>query len=122
MANMINWFEIPVSDFDRAENFYNQIFNFKMERNQMGDFLMGFFPYGSGDVTGAIVKGKGYVPDGKGTLIYFNGGEDLSGILSKVDAAGGKVAVPKTLINEQIGFFAIFFDTEGNKLALHSTK
>lgn len=122
MPNMINWFEIPVSDFDRAEKFYNDIFVIKLHREQMGNFLMGFFPYEAGAASGAIVIGDGYIPADHGTLIYFNGGDDLSGILSRVESAGGKVLFPKTLIAEQIGYFAVFTDTEGNKLALHSPK
>ena len=36
--------------------------------------------------------------------------------------AGGKVAVPKTKISDEHGFFAIFIDSEGNKVGLHSMK
>ncbi|MGH2575967.1 MAG: VOC family protein [Ignavibacteria bacterium] len=122
MANTINWFEIPVVDFERAEEFYTQIFGFKMEKNDMMGFRMGFFPQDKGSVSGAIVKGEGYIPIDHGTLIYLNGGNDLNDVLSKIEPAGGKVLVPKTLITEEIGYFAIFYDPDGNKLALHSLK
>jgi predicted enzyme related to lactoylglutathione lyase len=55
-------------------------------------------------------------------MIYLNGGDDLSGMLSKVEEAGGSVVVPKTQITPEIGFFAIFMDPEGNKVAMHSPK
>jgi predicted enzyme related to lactoylglutathione lyase len=123
MANTINWFEIPVLDFERAKNFYGDILEVKIEKTEMGGDLMGFLPVQNrGDVSGAIVFGNNYVPSDKGVLIYLNGGEDLNGILSRVEKAGGKIVVPKTLITEDIGYFAIFFDTEGNKIALHSGK
>ena len=123
MANMINWFEIPVMEFDRAQKFYENILGGKIQKQEFGNYLMGFLPVQStGDLTGAIVCGEGYVPTEKGVLIYLNGGDDLNIVLSRVEKAGGKVVVPKTLINQDIGYFATFLDTEGNKIALHSSK
>ncbi|MGB1242276.1 MAG: VOC family protein, partial [Chitinophagales bacterium] len=55
-----------------------------------------------------------------GSLVYLNGGSDLATPLSRVGAAGGEVVVPKTKISDEIGYFAIFMDTEGNKMAFHS--
>jgi hypothetical protein len=37
-----------------------------------------------------------------------------------VEAAGGKVLVPKTQISEDIGYMGVFLDTEGNRIAIHS--
>lgn len=123
MANKINWFEIPVSDFDRAQKFYETILDSKIQKDKFGDYFMGFLPVpNKGDVTGAIVFGEGYVPSDKGVLLYLNGNDDLSIILSRVEKAGGKVIIPKTLIKEDVGYFATFSDTEGNKIGLHSNK
>lgn len=122
MANSINWFEIPVTDFERAKKFYGELFGKELHTEKIGEYDMGFFPGEQGDVCGSIVHGEGYVPCDKGTLVYLNGGEDLSGMLSKAESAGGKVVVPKTQIKPEIGFFAIFLDTEGNKIAVHSPK
>jgi predicted enzyme related to lactoylglutathione lyase len=66
-------------------------------------------------------KDEGFEPSTKGALIYLNGGEDLSVPLSKVEAAGGKILLPKTSIGSN-GFMAHIIDTEGNKIALHSMK
>lgn len=120
MANSINWFEIPVTDFARAKKFYSEIFGIDMHEQSMGPHQMGFFP-GEG-VSGAIVKAEGYVPSKDGALIYLSGGEDLSGVMNKIDKAGGKVLQPKKMVTEEIGYIAIFLDTEGNKVALHSPK
>lgn len=122
MPNTINWFEIPVLDFKRAKKFYGDIFSSDIHEMNMGPYTMGFLPYDEGKVSGAIVHGEGYNPSKEGTLVYLNGGDDLSGMLAKVEAAGGKIIKPKTLITEQIGYDAIFIDTEGNKVALHSPK
>ena len=75
----------------------------------------------NGGIGGGIVQGDGYVPSAEGVLIYLNGGEDLNGPLSKAEQAGGKILLPKTSIGGN-GFMALFFDTEGNKIALHSMK
>ena len=123
MANSLNWFEIPVTDFDRAKKFYELLMDAKIEKMEWGQTIMGFFPaQNQTDLGGAIVSGEGYVPSDKGVLIYFNGGDDLNNMLSRVEKAGGKVIMPKTIINEEYGYFAIFTDSEGNRLALHSGK
>lgn len=120
--NAINWFEIPVIDFERARAFYSALIGAEVKNHPMPDptMLYGVFPYESGKgVSGAIVQMKGATPSMEGTLIYINGGEDLNGPLSRVEAAGGKVLMPKTSIGEN-GFMAHFLDTEGNRVALHS--
>ncbi|MEW6468400.1 MAG: VOC family protein [Bacteroidota bacterium] len=123
-ANVLNWFEIPVTDFARAKKFYETVFNIQMSEHQMGPYKMGFFPYemGSGKLSGAIIQGEGYQPCGKGTLIYFNGNPDLSDPLSRVEKAGGTILLPKTQITPEIGYQAYILDTEGNKVAIHSRK
>ncbi len=81
---------------------------------------MGFLPHGQQEVGGALVEGEGYEPSESGSLVYLNGGPDLAGPLSRVEDAGGAVVVPKTKISDEIGYFAIIKDTEGNKIAFHS--
>lgn len=121
-VNVINWFEIPVMDFERARKFYEKILLIEMPVMQMGGAEMGFFPYqsGSGKVSGAICKGEGYLVSHKGPKIYLNGNPDLSVILSRVRDAGGEVLVPKEEITPEIGYMAVIKDTEGNHIYLHS--
>jgi predicted enzyme related to lactoylglutathione lyase len=121
MATMINWFEIPVSDFERAKKFYETVLSVEITVQEMGGIMMGFFgnPMEPG-IAGSICKGEWYTPSADGALVYLTGGDDLSGPLSKVEAAGGKVLMPKTLINDNSGSMAMFLDTEGNRLAFHS--
>lgn len=119
-TNSLNWFEIPVSDFDRAKLFYSMIYNYEMPDQMMGPVRMGFFLAENGGIGGAIVQGEGYVPSQEGTLVYLNGGKDLSVVLDRVENAGGKIIHSKTKINDELGYFAIFNDSEGNKMALHS--
>lgn len=88
----------------------------------MGPQRMGILLYDQQNqgIGGAIVKGGGYIPSKHGCKIYLNGGSDLNIVLSRVEKAGGKIVMPKTFISEQLGYFAIFEDTEGNQLSLHS--
>ena len=83
---------------------------------------MAFFPSEnmSGKVSGGLVQGPMHKPSLDGAKIYFNGNPDLSEALSKIEAAGGKVTMPKTKISDDIGYMAFFIDTEGNGVALHS--
>ena len=119
LKNFVSWFEIPALNLQRAATFYGHIYNIEMETTEMNGYAMAFFPADNG-IGGAVVTGNGCAPSETGTLLYLNGGKDLSKILEKVDEAGGRVVMGKTLISDQAGYFAIFIDTEGNKLALHS--
>lgn len=120
MENLLNWFEVPVLDFDRASKFYSVIFNYEMNDVMMGPDRMGFFPFEDKNSSGAIVFGEGYIPSANGTLVYFNAEGKIDEILSKVESAGGKIIVQNTLITEEIGYFAKIMDTEGNVIAFHS--
>ena len=120
MKNWVNWFEIPAADFKRAVQFYSAIFNVEFHVMDMMGTKMAMFPSDGGG--GAIVTGDDYTPASDGTLIYLNGGDDLNDVFNKVEKNGGKAIVPKTQISEDMGYFAMFIDTEGNKMALHSMK
>ncbi|WNH08723.1 VOC family protein [Thalassobellus suaedae] len=78
-----------------------------------------FFPVKSG-IGGAVIASPGSIPSDTGPLIYLNGGKDLNNVLNKVEEVGGRIVMPKTLISEDAGYFAIFIDSQGNKLTLHS--
>ena len=120
--NAINWFEISVSDISRAKKFYETIFGIQMEQQSMMGMEMAIFPYEptSGKASGCLCQSPMHKASGDGVKLYLNGNPDLSTALSKVEAAGGKIAMPKTKISDDIGFMAFIVDTEGNAVALHS--
>lgn len=122
LLHAIDWFEVPVRDFERAKKFYSAIYDYDMPEMQMGPNRMGMLlaDQSKGGVGGAIVQGEGYVPTSQGSLVYLNGGRDLNVVLSRVEKAGGKILHPKTFIMEGYGYFALFQDSEGNRLGLHS--
>lgn len=121
-VNIINWFEVSVSDIARATKFYETIFDVKLEQMEMMGMKMAFFPAENmnGKVSGGLVQGDMHKPSSDGVKIYFNGNPDLDVALSKVAAAGGTVTMPKTKISDEIGYMAFFIDTEGNGVAMHS--
>ena len=122
MANAINWFEIPASNFARAVQFYGSVFKAEMHSQEINGIEMAFFPADQDKVGGAVCHGEFYTPSADGSIVYLNGGEDLSDRLSRVEPAGGKVVMPKTKINDEVGYIAMFMDTEGNRVAFHSPK
>lgn len=119
--DFVSWFEIPTVNFRQVVTFYNHIFNIEMETSTTASHTMAFFP-AEGGIGGAIVSGPGSMPSENGPLIYLNGGKDLNDMLSKVEEAGGRVIMTKTLISKEMGYYALFLDSEGNRLALHSIK
>ncbi len=121
LKHYISWFEIPAYNFERAVAFYNQIYAIAMETTEINGYAMAFLPAKNG-IGGAIVAGDGCVPNTTGPLLYLNGGKDLDQVLLKIEDAGGRVIMNKTLINDVVGYFALFMDSEGNRLALHSKK
>ena len=123
MQSAINWFEIPAADFARACKFYETIFAEKLNVLDIGKAKLGMFPVDWSKATGgAIASGEGFRPSADGTKVYLSGGEDLSAVLNRVEAAGGRVVVPKTVITPEYGCMAAFIDTEGNWVGLHSPK
>ena len=120
MKSHISIFEIPATDISRAVNFYQAILGVVIEKMEMPGMEMGIFPYEEQMVTGVIIKGEGYKPSTNGVTVYLNGGDNLQIILDKIEKNGGKILMPKTAHADESGFFALFLDTEGNKLGLNS--
>lgn len=124
MQHAISWFEIGTTDLDRATKFYETIFNIKLNPLDLDTIKMRMFPLDDmmTGVGGALVYSGGFHKPSAtdGPLIYLNGNPDVQNVLDKVEAAGGKIMVPKTQISEEYGYMAVMMDTEGNRIALHS--
>jgi len=124
MNNAISWFEIPATDLERAQKFYETVFGISMIPMDMENIKMRLFPLDDmmAQVGGAIVDSGGFHKPSltEGPLIYLNANPDVQQVLDKVEAAGGKVMVPKTQISPEYGYMAVMVDTEGNRIALHS--
>ncbi len=124
MNHAISWFEIPTTDINRAQQFYETVFGISMVSMDLPNIKMRMFPLDDmqNGIGGALVDSGGFHKPSltDGPLIYLNGNPDLQNILDKVIGAGGKIMVPKTEISPEYGNMAVFIDTEGNRIALHS--
>ncbi len=124
MQHAISWFEIPTADIDRAAKFYEAIFGISLIPMDMPNISMRMFPVDDmmTGIGGSLVHSPGFFEssDSKGVLIYLNGNPDVQLVLDKVEAAGGKIVVPKTQISEEYGYMAVIVDTEGNRIGLHN--
>lgn len=127
MKNVIDWFEIYTSDFNRAKKFYAEVFKYKLtdlpmssDRHSQMDYAT--FPGDEKGVgaSGALVKIDQVKPGNGGILVYF-ASEEINAEIGRVEGAGGKIIRPKLNIGD-FGFIALIEDTEGNMIGLHSMK
>ena len=120
---MVGWFEIPVEDMKRAKTFYDAVFQVEIKLQDFGGTKMGWFPadYGKPGAAGSLIQNKDWYKPSKrdGVLIYFNS-LDVQNELDRIEPNGGKIVQSKTQISPEIGFMAVFMDSEGNRIALHS--
>lgn len=126
-TNILTWFEIPVTDIDRAQKFYETILDIEMVRRTDGEDEAVFFPFDpnviqatSGRVTGVLSKSERNRPSSNGIVVYINATPSIQDVLDRVEKAGGKLISPKIQIPP--GFIAMIIDSEGNKIGLHSEK
>jgi uncharacterized protein len=120
MKSYISMFEIPATDILRAINFYESLLDIKIEKMDVEGMKMGILPYEGQMVTGVIIQADGYNPSADGVTLYLNAGENLQVVLDRVEKNGGQIIVPKTAHADESGYFALFIDSEGNKMALNS--
>src|SRR5262249_21641826 len=124
MPHVLNWFEIPVSDFQRAKSFYEKVLQTKIGPAEGYTFIPGavagiFVHDPEQEIGGALLQASGYEPNPNGAVIYLNAGPDLSPVLSRVESAGGKILLPKTFIKKAAGYIALIRDSEGNRIGLN---
>lgn len=121
--NVVSWFEIPTKDLGRAQKFYEAIFQMKMVSLDIEQIKMRMFPVETPEsIGGALVYNDQFYKSSPtdGPLVYLNGNPDVQIVLDRIEAAGGKILVPKTMISPEYGYMAMFIDTEGNRVALHN--
>jgi len=122
--NMAGWFEIPVTNMERAIHFYENVLDISLSRNPMGPLDMAWFPYietSTGSGGSLVYHPDFYKPSPDGVLIYLTSPSgNIDAELRRVEANGGKVVVPRKLIAEGFGYMGAFIDSEGNRVALHS--
>ena len=116
MTKIISWVEIPAVNMERAVGFYNSLLGLELEILDYGEEKMACFP---GD-EGAISLSPGFRPSENGVLVSLDVGNRLDDALDLVDSNGGRIIKPKTKIEaEGRDYFALFIDTEGNRMGLY---
>lgn len=122
MQNPVRWFEIYVSDMNRAKTFYESLLKVKLSQMPFTEGEMWGFPSNQDKwgCSGSLVKINGLIPSGVSTIIYF-GSEDCSIEEKMISKLGGKIHKSKMSIG-QYGFIALAVDTEGNMIGIHSMK
>ena len=121
LPNAIDWFEIPVHDMDRAQAFYEKLLATSMRRESIDGQTLALFSYAETGVGGCLMAGPNAPrPSDSGTMVYLNAGVSLDAVLSRVEAAGGRIATPKVQLPGDMGCFAHVADTEGNRVGLHA--
>ena len=122
-TNSLNWFEIPTEDILRAKKFYETIFVIEMfDMGEMMGMKMVGFPSEpmNGKASGCLAQSPMHKPSKDGCIIYLNANPSINEVANRIEAAGGKIVMPVTQISPEIGFIAMFIDTEGNKMAIHA--
>jgi len=122
LKNAISWFEIPSTQLEQAQAFYETVLACSMRREPMGPSQGAVFPYSKDvGVGGAIMAGPtAPVPSANGTLIYLDASPSLDAVLARVTAAGGHIAMPRQTLPQGLGFIAHITDLDGNRVGLHA--
>jgi predicted enzyme related to lactoylglutathione lyase len=116
--NRAVWFDIPVADLDRAAKFYSAVLGIGVHKEQYGDFAFCVFDHQDGN-GGCLVPNAAEIGAG-GVMLYLNADGRIRQAVAEVEPHGGRVIEPVHPIGPH-GFRAVIHDSEGNRLALHST-
>ena len=118
-GNPVGYFEIPVADMGRAVAFYERVFLFELDPQEVDGYRMALFPEqpGKPGATGALAEGDVYVPGKAGPVLYFPV-DSIDATLERALSAGAEILYAKKSLGE-LGFVAEIEDSEGNRIALH---
>lgn len=123
MKNAISWFEIPTTNLDAAQAFYETVLQRPMRRESMGPSEGAVFAYDpQADGTGGALMMGPTAPQvaSGGTLVYLDASPALDAALARAQAAGATVALGRTALPDGMGFFAHICDLDGNRVGLHA--
>jgi predicted enzyme related to lactoylglutathione lyase len=122
ISNPAVYFEIPVSDMDRAMSFYQKVFGFDFTKEIIHGNEMALMPFDQDilGITGALAKGNIYKPSKRGIVIYLHT-DDIQNTIKRSNNLGGKILFPRTEVGEY-GYVAEIEDSEGNRIGLSEKK
>jgi uncharacterized protein len=113
--SLSSYFEIPVTDMNRAISFYETVFDVDVSRSVVDGVELAILSI-DGVASGALARGETYVPSVDGTRVYLSV-DAIQPTMRTVLESGGRELYPATSIGD-LGWVAEFEDTEGNRVAL----
>ncbi len=118
MVNPSTYFEIPVTDMDRATAFYSAVLGITFERDRVDGYDMALFPHNPAapGSSGALAKGDVYVPSVNGPIVYF-AVKDIDAAIARAQSLGAQVLYAKKQVAPGL-HVAEIRDSEGNRMAL----
>jgi predicted enzyme related to lactoylglutathione lyase len=117
VTNPVVYFEIPVTDIDRASAFYEAVLGYSLTRQTIDGYAMALFPAVDGaGASGALAQGDVYVPAKTGPIVYF-GVDDIDAVQARAVAQGGKLLLKKQPVGDAL-FVGEIEDSEGNRIGL----
>jgi predicted enzyme related to lactoylglutathione lyase len=119
--NTLVWVDLSVTNLKRAIKFYSAILGEKVKLEKMPGFAYGLLPHTKNNASGCLVKMRGYKPSKTGPLVYFNVDGRHDQAEKAVVKNGGKILMKKHPIGPY-GNRSVVLDSEGNRIALHSSE
>ena len=124
-ADTLCWTDIPVTNLDRAIKFYSAVLAKEVRRLSEGRMEYGLMPHEEQNASGCLVVrgdsgGVDNRPSANGPLIYLSVEGRLDEAVETARKNGGKVLRARQKIGEH-GFRAVIIDSEGNRIALHTS-
>lgn len=123
--NNLVWFELPVSDLDRATSFYESVFATKLAIDERFPELAVFPRREQSAATGALsvfhdekIESR---PSTDGVIIYLNCDGEIDAVLKRAKDAGAHLLQEVAQLPNGLGWVAQFRDLDGNRVGLHAT-
>lgn len=120
-ANVINWFEIPVTNIEKAIAMYEAMLDTKLALSDFEGVPHAVMDNGDHSSTSGALISDPKRPPGRGasTVIYLNAKDGVGRCLSRAVEAGARVVRPLTEIGPH-GTIALIEDLDGNVIGLHA--
>ena len=124
-ADTLCWTDIPVTDLERAIKFYSAVLGHEVRKMAESGFEYGLLPHEEQNASGCLCVrgdslGETNQPSQNGPLIYLSVEGRLDEAVKAARDNGGRVLQDRQSIGPH-GFRALIIDSEGNRLALHSS-
>jgi len=124
-ADTLCWTDIPVTNLDRAIKFYSAVLGKDVKKLSENGIEYGLLQHEEQNASGCLCVrsdsgGVDNRPSANGPLIYLLVEGRLNEAVEAARANGGKILRARQQIGEH-GFRAVVIDSEGNRIALHTS-